>query len=201
MGSPLESSVAEAPKSGAGLAIILAIVGLVVLAAGVVIFVLIRQSSVAESLPPAATTEPAQPVVTAPPPPPAPTAPPPPTETQAAPPAPAPTETAATATPDAGTAQADQVELTVLCVPDCDSVKIDDKALELNDAGIVPSEPMQLAVGPHTIVAGRATYLAQTKKITLKAGQPDKETFHLFKPGPAPQRPCGKFLERCPGRD
>jgi hypothetical protein len=90
-------------------------------------------------------------------------------------------------------------EITVVCVPDCDSVKIDDKVLDTTDAGIVPQEPMEVAIGPHTIAVGRATYLGQTKKVTLKAGQKAKETFYLNKPGALPVvKPCGKFLERCP---
>jgi serine/threonine protein kinase len=92
-------------------------------------------------------------------------------------------------------------ELTVVCVPDCDAVKVDDKALDPSDAGIVPSEPMEVAAGPHTIVVGKASYLGQTKKVTLKAGQKLKQTFFMTKPGaavaPVP-KPCGKFLERCP---
>jgi hypothetical protein len=49
-------------------------------------------------------------------------------------------------------------------------------------------------------VAGRASYVTQTKKFTLKAGQKAKETFFLTKPGAAVAvpKPCGKFLERCP---
>ncbi len=60
-------------------------------------------------------------------------------------------------------------------------------------------EPQQLAVGPHTIAVGKATYLAQTKRVTLKSGQKVKETFYMTKPGAvAVPKPCGKFLERCP---
>ena len=44
----------------------------------------------------------------------------------------------------------------------------------------------------------KATYLGQSRKITLKPGQVDKETFFLARPGPAVAKPCGKFLERCP---
>ena len=102
--------------------------------------------------------------------------------------------------PDGGSASAAVAEITVVCVPDCDSVKIDDKVLDTTDAGIVPPQPIEVAVGPHTIAAGRATFVAQTKKVTVKAGQKAKETFYLSKPGAAvvAPRPCGKFLERCP---
>ena len=79
-------------------------------------------------------------------------------------------------------------------------MKIDDKALDATDAGIVPPEPVQVAVGPHTVAVGKATYMAQTKRVSLKAGQKAKETFYLSKPGAAVAipKPCGKFLERCP---
>jgi hypothetical protein len=90
-------------------------------------------------------------------------------------------------------------ELTIVCSPECDAVKIDDRMLDTNDAGVVHSEPVEVAAGAHVLAVGRATYLPQTKKVTLKAGQKAKETFYLSRPGAVPlPRPCGKFLERCP---
>jgi hypothetical protein len=87
----------------------------------------------------------------------------------------------------------ESAQLTVVCVPECDTVTIDDDML---DAGL--SDPQSLTPGAHTIVVAKATYLSQTRKVTLKAGQKEKASFFLSKPGPAPTRPCGKFLERCP---
>ena len=84
-------------------------------------------------------------------------------------------------------------QLTVVCMPECDTVTIDDDVL---DAGL--SDPQSLSAGSHTIVVGKATYLSQTRKVTLKAGQKEKASFFLSKPGPAPTKQCGKFLERCP---
>jgi serine/threonine protein kinase len=84
-------------------------------------------------------------------------------------------------------------ELTVLCVPACDTMTVDDAVL---DAGL--SDPMPLAPGTHTIVAAKATFLPQTRKVILKPGQPQKVTLVLLRPGPPPPKPCGKFLERCP---
>lgn len=84
-------------------------------------------------------------------------------------------------------------QLTIACVPDCDTVTIDD---DLLDAGF--TDPQALPAGVHTLVAAKATYLSQTRKVTLKAGQREKATFYLARPGPAPAKQCGKFLERCP---
>jgi len=84
-------------------------------------------------------------------------------------------------------------QLTVVCMPDCDTVTLDDDVL---DAGL--SDPQSLPAGVHTIVVTKATYLSQTRKVTLKAGQKEKASFFLARPGPAPAKQCGKFLQRCP---
>ena len=106
--------------------------------------------------------------------------------------------TAAPPTPTAdtsGSAAPEAAELTIVCTPECDTVSIDDNALQDN-----LTDPMQLPAGTHTITVGKATYVSQTKKVTLKPGQKQKASFALFKPGPAPvpTKRCGKFLERCP---
>jgi len=87
----------------------------------------------------------------------------------------------------------EMAQLTVACTPDCDTVTIDD---DLLDAGF--TDPQALPPGVHTIIVAKATYLSQTRKVTLKAGQREKAAFFLSKPGPAPAKQCGKFLERCP---
>jgi hypothetical protein len=115
--------------------------------------------------------------------------------------APASVAAPAEAVPDAAAAPAleaeasapESAQLTVQCVPDCDTVTIDDEVL---DAGL--ADPQTLAPGAHTLSVAKATYLSQTRKITLKAGQKEKASFFLSRPGPAPSRPCGKFLQRCP---
>jgi serine/threonine protein kinase len=107
-------------------------------------------------------------------------------------------ETTVAGSRDAGADAPAPAEVTVVCVPDCDTAKIDDKALVLTDAGLVAQEPLDVSPGPHTIVVGRTSYASQTKRVTLKPGQRDTETFHLNKPGAAVAKPCGKFLERCP---
>jgi hypothetical protein len=207
--SPAPESSVVVPKSKTGLIILLAVIGVLVIGGGVALALFLpRHGGTASETKPeatqAATTPPSTTAST--PPPPASTAAAagttaPPVETQDA-------GTAAQASADgaaplgqaADAAATANPQITVVCVPDCDSVKIDDKALDTTDAGIVPPEPMEVAVGPHTIVVGRATFLAQTKKVTVKAGQNAKETFYLTKPGAAVAvpRPCGKFLERCP---
>jgi serine/threonine protein kinase len=206
---PPESSVVL-PKSKTGLFIVLGLVGLLVVG-GIVALVLFLPRHGGTASTPETKPEATQSAT-----------PPPSTTAAATTPPPSSTAAATTAPPvetqDAGGAAAQgsadgaaplgqgadaaasaSPEITVVCVPDCDSVKIDDKVLDTTDAGIVPQEPMEVAIGPHTIAVGRATYLGQTKKVTLKAGQKAKETFYLNKPGALPVvKPCGKFLERCP---
>ena len=207
---PPESSVVL-PKSKTGLFIVLGLVGLLVVGGIVALVLFLPRHGGTASTTPETKPESTQSAT----PPPSTTAAattPPPSSTAAATVAP-PVETqdaggaAAQASADgaaplgqgADAAASASPEITVVCVPDCDSVKIDDKALDTTDAGIVPQEPMEVAIGPHTIAVGRATYLGQTKKVTLKAGQKAKETFYLSKPGAVPVvKPCGKFLERCP---
>ncbi len=89
--------------------------------------------------------------------------------------------------------QEELAQLIIVCVPDCDTVTVDDDVL---DAGF--TDPQALPAGVHTLVAAKAAYLSQTRKVTLKPGQREKASFFLSKPGPAPPKQCGKFLERCP---
>jgi serine/threonine protein kinase len=106
---------------------------------------------------------------------------------------------AATAAVDAGGNAQEPAEVTIACVPDCETAKIDDKPLGVTDAGVVSADPIDLPPGAHTISVGKATYLTQTKRVVLKPGQKDSETFRLVKAGAVPvSKPCGKFLERCP---
>ncbi|MGD0527518.1 MAG: hypothetical protein ABSE49_20415 [Polyangiaceae bacterium] len=215
-GRPQPESSVVVPKSKAPLFIVLAIVGLLVVG-GVVALVLFlpRHGGTAsndtkpETTQSAATPPPSTTAATT-------ASTPPPAATTAATNAP-PVETvdaggaaaqvvadggvaAATAGEGADAAASASPELTIVCVPDCDAVKVDDKALDTSDAGVVPALPLEVAVGPHTIVVGKASYLGQTKKVTLKAGQKLKQTFYMTKPGAAAPvaKPCGKFLERCP---
>ncbi len=95
--------------------------------------------------------------------------------------------------PETDAAAPEAAQLTIVCMPDCDTVTIDDDVL---DAGL--ADPQSLPAGAHTIVVAKATYLSQTRKITLKTGQKEKASFFLAKPGPAPTKQCGKFLQRCP---
>jgi hypothetical protein len=200
-----QSESVVVPKSKGGLFIILALVGLVVVAAVVVVVVILRQRAVEATLPAEATSQPAQTAAS----------------TGTAPPASAAATAAATAstapaveTQPAGSASSapaasgsetpqaaapDQAELTIVCVPDCETVSLDDKALDANDAGVVVPDPMSVAAGAHTIAVTKTGYLPQTKKVTLKPGQKAKQTFFMTKPGAVvTPKPCGKFLERCP---
>jgi eukaryotic-like serine/threonine-protein kinase len=210
-GPPPESSVVV-PKSRAGLiiGIVLAVVFIAGGAIGAVFYVRARAAATAAEDPTPAATQPAAPANSAP----AAAAPPPAASPGAAAAAPAPAEAhdaeaPGQATPEAAApsqapdaAAPEQAVVSIVCTPECDSIKIDDKALENEaDASLFPSpEPVNLSPGPHTIVVGRATFLPQTKKVTVKAGQKEKLAFFLTKPGPAvvPTKQCGKFLERCP---
>jgi serine/threonine protein kinase len=197
------------PKSRAGLWIGLVLAFVVLAGIGVVAVVFLRSAKVPTGTepvaasaagttasgtpPPASTTATTAAATTA-------ATPPPPVETQDAQ-APADDAAAAAAATgkDAG-AEQEPAQVTIACVPDCDTAKIDDKPLATTDAGVVSQDPVDLTPGVHTIAVGKASYLTQTKRVTLKPGQKDAETFRLIKPGtgPAVPKPCGKFLERCP---
>jgi hypothetical protein len=209
--APAPESSVVVPKSKAGLFIVLALVGLLVVGGVVALVLFLPRHGGTASTPetkPESTESATPPASTAA------STPPPPASTAAAGTTAPPVETqdagtAAQASADgaaplaagADAGSAELAELTVVCVPDCDAVKIDDKALDTTDAGIVPSDPIEVAVGLHTIAVGKATFMAQTKKVTLKAGQKLKQTFYMTKAGaavPVVAKPCGKFLERCP---
>jgi serine/threonine protein kinase len=196
-GPPPESVVLPMQRK-TGLYVTLGLVGLAVLVGAIVLVVVLARHGTGTS--PVASQTPSG-VLSAPPPPGSTTAAtttaPPPVDAQDAQ-APS-TATPEAAAPAAGTQDAgspELAELTIVCVPECDAITVDDKALDGLDAG--PLAPLQLSAGAHTVVAGKATFVTQTKKVTLKAGQKEKATFFLAKPGPAPSKPCGKFLERCP---
>jgi hypothetical protein len=212
-GPPPESSVVVPKSKGAGLiiGIIIAVVFIAGGAIGAVFYMRARAAtSAAEESTPAATqaATPASSAASsaAPPPaatPPAAAAPPPAEAHDAEAPSQATPEAAAPATAQAADAAApEQAVVSIVCTPECDSIKIDDKPLENDaDASLFPSpEPVNLSPGAHTIAVGRATFLPQTKKVTVKAGQKEKLAFFLTKPGAAvaPTKQCGKFLERCP---
>jgi hypothetical protein len=191
------------PQSRTGLFVVLGLMALLV-AGGVIAAVVVLRAPGGPTEP--ATAQGGTGASATPPPPPASAAnvPPPPVETQdaqAASVAAAGADAGATTggSRDAGADAPVPAEVTVVCVPDCDTAKVDDKVLDLTDAGVVAQEPLDVSPGPHTIVVGRASYVTQTKRVTLKAGQKDTETFRLVKPGALPAaKPCGKFLERCP---
>jgi hypothetical protein len=172
---------AEIPRSKNGLAIILALVGVVVVGIVIALVVVLKKPkpdpAAVASMPSASASVPAG---ASPPP------------ASAAAPSASVAGPTSPETPDAAPA-ADLAQLTIVCAPECDSVSVDDDTL---DAGW--ADPMSLAAGPHTVVVGKASYVSQTRKITLKAGQKEKASFFLAKPGAAPSKPCGKFLERCP---
>ena len=118
---------------------------------------------------------------------------------QAAPAASESPDAAAAAVADAGARE--QAMISIVCNPECDSIKIDDKLLDNDsDASVFPSpEPVNLSPGAHTITVGKAAYLPQSRRLTVKAGETDKVAFFLTKPQAAvPAKQCGKFLERCP---
>jgi serine/threonine protein kinase len=121
-----------------------------------------------------------------------------PTETASSETAPAPDAAAAVAATegDAGTAAEDNpAEIVITCTPECETLEID--GAKLDDL----VDPVQLPAGQHTITAGKTSYISQTKKVTLKAGDKQTVTFLLFKPGPvapAPPKPCPRFVQHCP---
>jgi hypothetical protein len=185
--SGLDLPVEPPPKSKAGLWIGLAVGGVVLVGAVVAVVATRKPPVAANGGAPSASAAPATSVPSA-----APSA----SAAADVPALDAGAATAAEAVADAAEEPVQQLaQLTVTCVPDCDTLTIDDDVL---DAGL--TDPQALPPGSHTLVAAKATYLSQTRKVVLKAGQREKATFFMSKPGtgPAPTKTCGKFLERCP---
>ena len=122
------------------------------------------------------------------------------------PPEPKPTETAsaevptATATASASAAPTD-FEIKITCSPSCDTILIDNKAINAR-------LPIMLKAGEHEVVVNKAGYVSQTDKIQVEAGPTLEKTYTLeAKPqatgpvpvtGPRPQ-PCkqGSFIKKC----
>jgi len=109
----------------------------------------------------------------------------------------APADTAAPAAsgePDAGPAEP---ESTLACDPECDEIKLDDKAIELGKPVVIPA-------GKHQVLATKAGYVTVKELITVRAGEKVEKTFKLREkpaartgPANAAPKPCGKFLKRC----
>lgn len=107
---------------------------------------------------------------------------------------------AASADADAGPPAADEQEVSLVCDPECDEIKVDDKPLDLTKS------PMTLPPGKHTIVASKAEFKPVTEKVTVVKGTKLEKKWKLLPAkvaapaGPAvpgTTKPCGKFLKRC----
>lgn len=94
-----------------------------------------------------------------------------------------------------------QVHSTLVCDPDCDEIRLDDKPIELG-------QPVDLSPGKHTVVASKSGYVTVKESFKVAAGEKVEKTYKLVaKPsapaGPpatapaGPAKPCGKFLKRC----
>lgn len=173
--------------------IAIAVVAVLLLAAGATAFVLLRKPKAPDAGPIAisaqsgAVTVPAADSASAPP-----------SASAAEPPPTASAEPSAT--PDAGPAE---VDVTVTCDPACEEISADGKR------ATDPTAALKLAPGAHKITVGKPGYVPQTATITVEAGKPTEKTFALVAiagPGPKPAgpstgtaqtKPCGKFLKRC----
>ncbi len=109
----------------------------------------------------------------------------------AAPVAPAPADTGSAAPADTGSAAPSAApdaptESTLACDPDCDEIKVDDKAIELG-------KPVVLEPGKHVLIASKSGYLTVRETVTVKAGQKVERTFKLREKPAAPgnSSPCG----------
>lgn len=90
------------------------------------------------------------------------------------------------------------VEVKLTCVPACEEIKIDGKAL----TDLVA--PLLLPPGKHTVTVGKPGFFTQPDTINLEAGKLfEKEYVLRAATGPFPKNtgtakaPCGKFLKRC----
>lgn len=108
----------------------------------------------------------------------------------------APTASAAPADSGDPDAKPPPVESTLVCEPECDEIKLDDKVIE-------PGKPLVIAAGKHTVVATKAGFQTLKETLTVKKDEKVEKTFKLKEKGPvgpaapANNKPCGKFLKRC----
>jgi len=120
-------------------------------------------------------------------------------------PAPGPSASEAATAPAAASAQApaddptDKVELTLICVPACDELLIDNEKVEK----IEEKTKVQVLPGKHTIEARRAIGGYIPLKETVDVEKPLEKTMRLFKAGPLPApvaKPCVRTIlkPRCP---
>ncbi|MBW2523821.1 MAG: hypothetical protein JRI23_06585, partial [Deltaproteobacteria bacterium] len=96
---------------------------------------------------------------------------------------------------DAGAAAADgggTVEVTFVCVPECDKLVVDGEEVEK------PSEPQQLLPGKHTVEATKQGYVPRKESVEVELGDPIEKKIVLVRITAAPRKKnCGKFLKRC----
>jgi hypothetical protein len=99
----------------------------------------------------------------------------------------------------AAEASADKVELTLICVPACDELLVDNEKVEK----IEEKTRVQVLPGKHTIEARRAIggYIPLTE--TIDVDKPFEKTLRLFRAGPLPapvSKPCVRTIlkPRCP---
>lgn len=108
----------------------------------------------------------------------------------------APADTAAPATSGEADAGPAPIESTLACDPECDEIKVDDKAIDVG-------KPVVLATGKHVVIGNKAGYYRVKETIFVKDGEKIEKTFKLKERVAAPVRPatppkpCGKFLKRC----
>lgn len=90
-------------------------------------------------------------------------------------------------------------EVTLACDPECDEIKVDDKPIELGKS-------LPLSPGKHTVTGKKDGFQNLKETITVKDGSPLEKTFKLKEkvtpgpvvaPPPGTSKPCGKFLKRC----
>jgi serine/threonine protein kinase len=107
-------------------------------------------------------------------------------------------ETPASTAPDGGEPDAsadagggETVEVTFVCVPDCDEVVLDGERQK------DPSQPVQLLPGKHTVQVAKAGYVPRKDTFEVELGKPIEKKYPLVRVTTTPKRPCGKFLKRC----
>jgi eukaryotic-like serine/threonine-protein kinase len=104
---------------------------------------------------------------------------------------------AASSSSDKATQEDAPVEVTVTCMPSCDSFWVDGK--EYKDYAKDTSKPLALDPGVHTLEARKRGYIGTKRKVTVEAGKPLSEAFALRKiPRTRRRRKkkrCGRFVK------
>jgi hypothetical protein len=93
-----------------------------------------------------------------------------------------------------GAAPAEDVKVSITCIPRCGAITIDGKSIRPDK-----DDSFMVSPGEHTFVLVRRGYRAKKIKVNIEAGTPFEKKVALVRVRrPVPPPSCGQFLNQCP---